>query len=289
MDITITSLMGNSQMLDGGAMFGNAPKAMWSQWITVDEHNRIPLCCRAMLIQENKRNILCETGIGAFFEPKFKSRYGVVESEHVLLSSLSAVGLSHEDIDVVILSHLHFDHAGGLLSAWQADREATLLFPKADYVVSQKAWERACAPHSRDRASFVPGLNTLLEASNRLVFIEADTHERLGPSFRFHHSDGHTPGLLLTEVQLPQTKVIFAADLIPGVPWVHLPITMGYDRFPEQLIDEKAKLLTYALQNHAKIFFTHDHQTALSGITRDEKNRFQAVELLPNCCRFTGC
>ena len=108
----LDSVLGNSQRLDGGAMFGNAPKALWTRWAQPDEENRIPLACRALLIEDGDRKILLETGIGAFFEPRLRERFGVVEGDHVLLSSLSALGLTHQDIDVVVLSHLHFDHAG---------------------------------------------------------------------------------------------------------------------------------------------------------------------------------
>ncbi|HJU26304.1 MAG TPA: MBL fold metallo-hydrolase, partial [Rhodanobacteraceae bacterium] len=126
------SLPGNSQKLDGGAMFGNAPRAMWSKWIAPDEQNRIPLACRCLLATGlDGKNVLFETGIGAFFEPKLRERYGVVEGRHVLLDSLREAGLSHEDIDVVVLSHLHFDHAGGLLAAWEQGKPPRLLFPNA--------------------------------------------------------------------------------------------------------------------------------------------------------------
>ena len=160
------SLIGNSQRLDGGAMFGNAPKALWSRWITPDAENRIPLACRCLLVKDLEgRNVLFETGIGAFFEPALRERYGVVEDRHVLLDSLAEAGLTHEDIDVVVLSHLHFDHAGGLLAAWEAGQAPRLLFPKATYLVGAEHWRRAMQPHPRDRASFVPELQSLLEAS----------------------------------------------------------------------------------------------------------------------------
>src|SRR5574337_1527168 len=126
------SIEGNTQRLDGGAMFGNAPKAMWSKWIEADAENRIPLACRALLAQDlGGKNVLFETGIGAFFEPRLRERYGVVEDRHVLLDSLKAAGLGQEDIDVVVLSHLHFDHVGGLLAAWEEGASPRLLFPKA--------------------------------------------------------------------------------------------------------------------------------------------------------------
>ena len=139
------SLLGNSQKLDGGAMFGNAPRAMWAQWLPPDEGNRVPLACRALLASPlNGKTVLFETGIGAFFEPKMRERYGVVEPQHVLLESLAKAGFSHEDIDVVVLSHLHFDHAGGLLAPWSEGQPARLLFPKARFItVSTSATRRA--------------------------------------------------------------------------------------------------------------------------------------------------
>ena len=140
---TLTTLTGNSQKLDGGAMFGNAPKALWQRWMPADELNRIDLGCRALLVQEEERNILVETGIGAFFSPELKQRFGVQEDRHVLLDSLAALGLSDADIDIVVLTHLHFDHAGGLLAAWQDDQPPRLLFPHAQFVTGRQQWQRA--------------------------------------------------------------------------------------------------------------------------------------------------
>jgi glyoxylase-like metal-dependent hydrolase (beta-lactamase superfamily II) len=227
-----------------------------------------------MLVQDGGRSILCETGIGSFFAPELRDRYGVVESNHILLESLRGLGLTDADIDVVVLSHLHFDHAGGLLTSWEPDREPELLFPNARFVVGTEAIARAQAPHARDRASFVPGLVEKLEATGRLVPLEGDTSEVLGDGFRFHSSDGHTPGLRLLEVDLPDGPVVFAADLIPGRPWVHLPITMGYDRFPELLIDEKRRLLEGLVERNGRLFYTHDPAVAMSSVRIDPSGRF---------------
>src|SRR5262245_49562569 len=109
-------------------MFGNAPKALWERWIKPDDKNRIPLACRCLLVRDGGRNILLETGIGAFFEPALRERYGVVESHHVLVDSLGHLGLAPDDIDVVVLSHLHFDHAGGLLSTFAPNLAPALIF-----------------------------------------------------------------------------------------------------------------------------------------------------------------
>ena len=276
------SILGNAQKLDGGAMFGNAPRAVWSRWLPPDDQNRVPLACRALLASPlNGKTVLFETGIGAFFDPKMRERYGVVEDRHVLLDSLGTAGFAHEDIDVVVLSHLHFDHAGGLLAPWQDGRAPELLFPNATFLVSAACWDRARDPHPRDRASFIPELPALLEASGRLEIVDSTHSRALGDTVRFHYSDGHTPGLMLSEIVGPEHVhgephggVVFCADLIPGRPWVHVPITMGYDRNAELLIDEKREFLEDKLARNVHLFFTHDPGCALAQVVRDDKGRF---------------
>ena len=268
------SIRGNDQKLDGGAMYGNAPKALWERWAPADEHNRIDLATRAMLVHEGDRLVLFEAGIGAFLSPRMRQRYGVQDQTNRIVASLDVHGLTPADIHVVVLSHLHFDHAGGLLTDFSESQPHQLLFPNATFLVSRRHWERATNPHDRDRASFIPELHQLLIDSGRLALVDEHTHPLLGPGYRFHFSDGHTPGMMLTELEGERGPLVFAADLVPGRAWVHTSISMGYDRYPELLLDEKRALLTMLSQRHGRLFYAHDPSTAISRITHDGQGRF---------------
>jgi glyoxylase-like metal-dependent hydrolase (beta-lactamase superfamily II) len=270
-----SSVHGNSQRLDGGAMFGNAPRALWSRWAAPDEAGRVALACRALLVEDASRRILFETGIGTFFAPELRERYGVVETEHVLLESLAQLGLGDREIDVVVLSHLHFDHAGGLLAPFRAGAAPELLFPRAQFVVGKTAFERAEHPHLRDRASYIPELPELLRQSGRLHLVDSasEVTSLLGRQIAFVETTGHTPGMLHARVLGAHARLFFAADLVPGRAWVHLPITMGYDRNPEHLVDEKAELFRGFIDTQDYLFFTHDPEVAAARL-REQAGRF---------------
>ena len=273
MDVIISAVEGNRQCLDGGAMFGNAPRVVWSKWLSPDELGRIELACRCLLIETQTCKILCETGVGAFFEPKLAERFGVQSpTQHLLIDNLAELGVSADSIDWIILSHLHFDHAGGLLSPYRPNGSQEIAFPNAKVVVGREAYERALSPHVRDRASFVPQLMRLLdELDDRLVVVDGDAVPGLlDGQLRFRYSHGHTPGQMHTVLTGTSQTIFFCGDLIPGVPWLHVPITMGYDRFPEQLINEKQGIYDQ-LDDRWWLFFTHDPQVAAARCMYDGK------------------
>jgi glyoxylase-like metal-dependent hydrolase (beta-lactamase superfamily II) len=151
-----------------------------------------------------------------------------------------------------------------------------LLFPRARYIVGRDAFLRAKVPHLRDRASFIPGLAEKIEASGRLTLVDGPAVADLFPerlSFRMTH--GHTPGHLHAVWRGDRQTVLFCGDLIPGLPWVHAPVTMGYDRFPERLIEEKLALFERAVPERWLLFFTHDTRVAAAEVRIDDEGKYQ--------------
>lgn len=258
-------------------MFGNAPRTVWQKWIAPDDLGRIPLACRALLVEftdptHGPQKILFEAGIGAFFEPAMADRFGVQTPQvHCLRENLKQFGVQPEEITAVVLSHLHFDHAGGVLPTYNEIQSGDngLIFKNAHFYTGREAYLRAKNPHSRDKASFIPGLVEKLESTQRLHLM--DGHEKLfNDRLEFVISHGHTPGQLHSLFHGQTTSLFFCGDLIPGIPWVHTPITMGYDRFPEMLIDEKQKFYTQLPFDKTLFYFTHDNDFAAAFLKKED-------------------
>lgn len=270
-----TVLESQTMHLDGGSMYGHVPKTLWEKWTPPDLLNRVKLSTRTLLVRMPGQTVLFDAGVGDFFEPPLKARYGI-EGEEVLQKNLEKQGLGEESIDQLILSHLHFDHAGGLLRRFNGT--LSLRFPNARYYVSKEHFAYAQSPSLRDRASFIPELCPLLLASNRLTLIDEDFHPDFGKSVRFQLSHGHTKGLLLVHFDSAQGRVTCATDLVPGMPWLHLPVTTGYDRFAELVVEEKKRLLEAVAKEKGRLFFTHDLKTPFARISQGPDGKFRGED-----------
>ena len=278
----LTAIEGNRQWLDGGAMFGHAPKTMWEKWTAVNPDNQIPLACRSLLIEVEGSRILCEVGVGDYMQPEMARRYGVEGGGHLLLQNLLQQGVQEKDIDFVILSHLHFDHAGGLVPAWPGMNESDwqMRFPNARFVVGLEQYERSLHPHARDKASYVPGLSKRLSESGRLILVGENgrTGTMLDSHIQYIFTSGHTPGLMHALISSGRKKIFFCSDIIPGQAWIHLPIVTAYDRYPELTVNEKSEILEQAVQEDWILFYTHDAEFIASKVLLSDKGRYQASQ-----------
>lgn len=249
--------------LDGGAMFGTVPKVLWEKTNPADDHNRIAMEARTLLLDGGPgHRILIDCGIGADFTakygeklgPKFAEMYNVGEVSGVE-SSLSAIGLKLTDINHVILTHLHFDHAGGATRSQNGHLVPT--FPNAQYYVQRANLETALKPNLRERASYyAANFQPLLEAGvlNLVDGLKTD----LLPGISVHVSNGHTLGHQVVSVSDNKTTLVYCGDLIPTSSHVRLAWVMGYDLQPLTLIEEKREVLTPAAKSNWYLYFEHD-------------------------------
>jgi len=253
--------------LDGGAMFGVVPRPLWEKTNPPDERNRIAMAARALLLQGNGRRILIDTGNGAKLDPKFSAIYKMDTSRFDILSSLRLWNVSPDDITDVILTHLHFDHAGG--ATVHVNSELRPAFPRATYYVQREHWEAAQNPTERDRASFFSQDFTPLEHEGVIQFTEGEGEILPGITVRLVH--GHTAALQCPVISDGKTTLFYCADLIPMTPHVQLPWIMAYDLRPLVTLEEKRKLLSSAVEQEWILFFEHDPSVAAARLKRGEK------------------
>jgi glyoxylase-like metal-dependent hydrolase (beta-lactamase superfamily II) len=253
--------------LDGGAMFGVVPRPLWEKVAPPDGRNRIDMASRSLLLQGNGRNILVDVGNGAKWDRKLSDIYRIDTSEYDILRSLEALGLSPGDITDVILTHLHFDHAGGATVRQGGVLRPT--FPRALYYVQREHWEKALQPTERDRASFFPDDYLPLQEAGVLRFLEGEGTIFPGIDLVLFH--GHTSALQCPLIHDEKTTLLYCADLIPMTPHVALPWIMGYDLRPLVTLEEKRKILPRAMEERWVLFFQHDPRTAAATIALGEK------------------
>ena len=266
-DFEVTPLLDGSFRLDGGAMFGVVPKPLWSRRTTPDERNRIPLCMRPLLVRTGDHRVLIDAGIGDKMPAKDGEIYAIDRTPGIE-ASLAAAGLGVGDIDVVIASHLHFDHAGGFTRR-DGDRIVPT-FPNATYYVRRAEWEDATHPHERNRASYLPENFLPLEEAGVLRFIEDDGE--VLPGISVARTGGHTMHHQLIRIERGGRVGIFTADLMPTTAHVDDPWIMGYDLYPVDTLFYKKRFVREAIAGEYVIFFEHDPAVA-AGIIRESGGR----------------
>lgn len=240
--------------LDGGAMFGVVPKVFWQRTNPSDEKNRILLGLHPLLIKHPAMNILVDTGIGDKFDEKFKSVYGVDKSE-TIEGSLEKCGLSVEDIGAVIVSHLHFDHAGGN-TVLSEEGKVIPKFPNATYYIQKKEWEAGLDPNPRSKASYLKDNYVPLEIHNQLKVIEGSCE--ICEGILCIYTGGHTEGHQVVTIESDGEGAIYWADLMPTTSHVKIPYIMGYDLFPLDVLEEKEKFIKNVVKKKWTCFFEHD-------------------------------
>jgi methylmalonyl-CoA epimerase len=271
-DIELISVSDGFFRLDGGSMFGVIPKTMWSQKTRPDERNRILLAMRPLIVR-GSRTMIIDAGMGDKENEKFHEIYGVERSRH-LDHTLAEAGLAPEDIDIVLATHLHFDHAGGF-TVRDASGRARPRFPRAQYIVRRGEWEDAIHPSVRTRASYLLDNYVPLAEAGVLQLVDDDV--MIMPGVRVRRTGGHTPHHQMVLIESGGKTAAFVADLIPTT--AHLPDAwvMGYDLFPLDTMASKQQFAKEAIDKKILVFFEHDPVIA-AGYLQEEGGKRRVIE-----------
>jgi glyoxylase-like metal-dependent hydrolase (beta-lactamase superfamily II) len=257
-------------LLDGGQVFGTVPKPLWERKLPADSRNRVRMGLTCLLVKAGNLSILIETGIGDKFNAKFADIYGV-DHRFTLLGELARRGLGPQDIDIVINTHLHFDHCG-----WNTCREGNDVvptFPRARYVVQRGEWAHALSPTERDRASYISEFFLAVEPQAALL----DGDQEIVPGIRVEVMPGHNRNLQCVFVESGGQSLCFVSDLVPTRAHLTYPWIMSFDLYPLETLENKKKLLPRLLRDRALVVFPHDPDVPCVRLTeRDGK-----IESLP--------
>ncbi|MDH3323334.1 MAG: MBL fold metallo-hydrolase [Flavobacteriaceae bacterium] len=259
--------------LDGGAMFGVVPKSLWQQTNPADSNNMIDLTARCLLIEDDNRLVLIDTGMGNKQSSKFFGYYYLWGND-TLEKSLKRFGFHPNDITDVFMTHLHFDHCGGSVQ-WNSDKTGyEPAFKNAHFWSNKDHWAWATQPNKREKASFLKENILPMEESGQLKFTavsKGDTliHSELG--FDIFFADGHTDKQMIPMINYKGKTICFMADLLPTVGHLPLPFVMGYDTRPLLTLDEKEIFLNRAADNNYFLFLEHDAHNEIITVQRTEK------------------
>jgi glyoxylase-like metal-dependent hydrolase (beta-lactamase superfamily II) len=258
--------------LDGGAMFGVVPRVLWERLKAPDEKNRIELALNCLLVRSGKRTVVVETGMGEKWEAKEREIFAL-RSDGGILAALQAKGVSAESVDTVILTHLHFDHAGGATVPEQGG-EAVPAFPNADYVVQRSEWEFAEHLNERTRASYRRENYEPIRRAGRLKLVEGEAE--ILPGVEVVPLPGHTPGLQGVLVRGGGRSLFYPSDLVPTAAHLPYPYIMGYDVYPLTTLETRKKILPRAAAEEWLVVLGHETATPL-GVLREEGQRLRLI------------
>jgi len=254
--------------LDGGAMFGVVPKSIWNKLNPADANNMCSWATRCLLIEDGKRLILVDNGMGNKQDEKFFSYY-YLHGDDKLERSLKQHGFGMDDITDVFLTHLHFDHCGGSIK-YNSDRtKLEPAFKNATYFSNEKHWQWAVNPNSREKASFLKENILPIQESGQLKFLKAG--DTLIDGLSIIEVNGHTEAMMLPLVKYKNQTIAYMADLIPSVGHLPIPYVMGYDVRPLDTLKEKDSVLKKALDENWLLMFEHDPTVECVSLERTEK------------------
>ena len=266
-DYRVEVVPGGEFRLDGGAMFGVVPRALWQRVAPPDELNRVTLNANCLFVEGAGERVLVETGMGDKWTPRQREMFGVADGPTLAESLRARTGLGPEDVSVVVNTHLHFDHAGGNTTL-DASGDARPAFPNARYFVSRAEYEHAEAPHERDRASYLPENWRPLAESGQLELKDND-YEVL-PGLKMETVAGHSRTMQCVRLERGGRTLYGFADLVPTRAHVPLAWVMGYDLYPVETVEAKRRLLPAAAREGWLCLFYHDPEQPFARLVEEE-------------------
>ncbi len=269
-DLELITLSDGFLGLDGGAMFGTVPRTLWEKRLPPDDSNRIPLGMRPLIVKNGKTTVLIDAGCGDKMDAKLAQIYKLDRRYH-LDHSLADAGVTVDDIDIVVASHLHFDHVGGFTKTG-ADGTLAPRFPKANYIAHRAEWEDATHPHERNRASYLQENFVPLKDAGVLTLV--DDGAEIIPGMRYRRSGGHTPNHQVVMIESGGRTAVFTADMYPTSVHIPDPWVMGYDLYPMDTLAFKRAFALEAIQRDYLLFFEHDPSMAAGYLREKDGKRF---------------
>lgn len=254
--------------LDGGAMFGVVPKSLWNKTNPADENNLCTWAMRCLLVEDEGRLILIDTGIGNKQDERFFSHY-YLHGNATMDSSLAALGFHRDDITDVFLTHLHFDHVGGAVI--RNGEKLTPTFKNATYWSNQQHWDWAVNPNDREKASFLKENILPIQESGQLKFVAAEDGVKFTDNIHIRLAYGHTDAMMLPLINYKGKRILYMADLLPSVGHIPLPYVMAYDMFPLKTLNERKVFWKEAVENEYVLYLEHDPVNECCTLQQTEK------------------